>query len=173
MFQVLALTGKAVLLAVATASAALPSLGDDSAFARGASAAGRLDLRTGTRIATEGAAERITYSPRWGNAASCSIDLGGSRPVATSEGETTWIPSGTGAHTLTHTAGDLVYTAQFAVLGDYVAVHPGNSGESGNSGISGVWAANKTHLVTAPLTIPSGVSLTIQAGARRRRCPWK
>lgn len=160
------LTGKAAIFAaVFAASAVLPSLGDDSAFARGTSAAGRLDLRTGTRIATEGAAIPITYSPRWGNAVSCEVTESGRAALvaaATSEGATSWTPQGTGGHTLTHTAGSTTYTAQFAVLGGEEVVHPGSSGESGTSGI---WAADKTHLVTAPLAIPSGVSLTIEAGA--------
>ena len=160
MLQTVMQTGKAAILAAAVAaSAALPSLGDDSAFARGASAAGRLDLHTGTRIATEGEVIPIAYSPRWGNAASCTIELGGSRSVATSEGETAWTPSGTGGHTLTHTAGDLTYTAQFAVLGDEVAVH------AGTLGTSGTWGTGKTHLITASLAIPSGVALAIEPGA--------
>ena len=118
-----------------------------------------LDTADGTRIATEGEAIPVAYSPRWGNAASCTIDLGGSRSVATEEGSTIWTPQGIGGYTLTHTAGDLVYTAQFTVLGDDVAV------AGGRLSSSAVWAADKTHLVTAPLTVPSGVSLTIQPGA--------
>lgn len=89
--------------AVAT-STILPALGGDSAPFL-------LDTADGMRIATEGEAIPVAYSPRWGNAASCTIDLGGSRSVATEEGSTIWTPQGTGGHTLTHTAGDLVYTA--------------------------------------------------------------
>ena len=104
-----------------------------------------LDTAEGIRIAAEGEAIPIAYSPRWGNATSCTIDLGGSRSVATSEGTTTWTPSGTGAHTLTHTAGDLAYTAQFTVLGDDVETHGGTIARNE------VWGTNKVHLVTAPV----------------------
>ena len=140
------------LFAAVAANAILPARGGDSAPFL-------LDTADGTRIATEGEAIPIAYSPRWGNAASCTVDLGGSRSVATSEGTTTWTPSGTGAHTLTHTAGDLTYTAQFAVLGDDVVLHGGilAAGET--------WGTDKVHLVTAAVTVPSGISLTIQAGA--------
>ncbi|MBQ6341425.1 MAG: InlB B-repeat-containing protein [Kiritimatiellae bacterium] len=142
------------LFAAVAANAILPARGGDSAPFL-------LDTADGTRIATEGEAIPIAYSPRWGNAASCTVDLGGSQFTATEEGSTTWTPQGTGGHTLTHTAGSTTYTAQFAVLGDDVAVH----GTSGTVGTSETWGADKTHLVTAPLTIPAGVSLTIEAGA--------
>ena len=151
-----ALTGKAALLAVAVAtSAPLSVLGGDSAPFL-------LDTADGTRIATEGEAVPIAYSPRWGNAASCTVTTAGAPSLRTDEGEIIWTPQGIGGHTLTHTAGDLVYTAQFAVLGDDVAVH---GGTSGTIGTSETWAADKTHLVTMPLTIPSGISLTIEPGA--------
>ena len=146
------------LFAAVAANAILPARGGDSAPFL-------LDTADGTRIATEGEAIPIAYSPRWGNAASCTVTESGRAALvaaATSEGATTWTPQGTGGHTLTHTAGSTTYTAQFAVLGGEVVVHPGSSGESGNSGI---WTADKTHLITAPLTIPAGVSLTIEAGA--------
>ena len=146
------------LFAAVAANAILPARGGDSAPFL-------LDTADGTRIATEGEAIPIAYSPRWGNAASCTVDLGGSQFTATEEGSTTWTPQGTGGHTLTHTAGSTTYTAQFAVLGGEVVVHPGGSGSSGESGTSGIWTADKTHLITAPLTIPAGVSLTIEAGA--------
>jgi len=142
----------AMTFAAVATSTILPALGGDSSPFL-------LDTADGTRIATEGEAIPVAYSPRWGNAASCTIDLGGSRSVATEEGSTIWTPQGTGGHTLTHTAGDLTYTAQFAVLGDDVAVAEGRLSSSA------VWAADKTHLVTAPLTVPSGVSLTIEPGA--------
>ena len=146
------------LFAAVAANAILPARGGDSAPFL-------LDTADGARIATEGEAIPIAYSPRWGNAASCTVTESGRAALvaaATSEGTTTWTPSGTGGHTLTHTAGDLVYTAQFAVLGDDVAVH---GGTSGTIGTSETWAADKTHLVTMPLTISSGVSLAIQPGA--------
>ncbi len=149
------------LFAAVAASATLPALGGDSAPFL-------LDTADGTRIATEGEAIPVAYSPRWGNAASCTVTESGRAALvaaATSEGTTTWTPQGTGGHTLTHTAGSTTYTAQFAVLGGEVVVHPGGSGSSGESGTSGIWTADKTHLITAPLTIPAGVSLTIEAGA--------
>ena len=151
-----------VLAAVAAASAALPSLGDDSAFARGTSAAARLDLRTGTRIATENVAIPIAYSPRWGGAASCSVAVDGNRLLSNATGESTtaWTPSGVGAHILTHTAGGETLTARFAVLGDETITVDSTRLQS-----SATWSAGKTWLVTAPLTIPSGVALTIEAGA--------
>ena len=143
---------------IAAALAAIVAWGDDSAFARGTSLSGRLDLRTGTRV-TSGS-ERIAYSPRWGNAASCTVKADNTTiKTATAEGEITWTPSGVGAHTLTHTAGDTTYTAQFTVLGEDVAVH------AGTLGTSETWRADKVHLVTAAVTVPSGVALTIEPGA--------
>ena len=123
-----------------------------------------LDTAEGIRIAAEGEAIPIAYSPRWGNAASCTIDLGGSRSVATTEGTTTWTPSGTGAHTLTHTASDLTYTARFTVPGDDVVVH------SGTITANEVWESNKVHLVVAPITLGDNnfeffYELEIQPGA--------
>ena len=64
------------LFAAVAANAILPArCGDSAPFL--------LDTADGTRIATEGEAIPIAYSPRWGNAASCTVDLGGSRSVAT------------------------------------------------------------------------------------------
>ena len=135
-----------------------------SAVGRGISAAGRLDLRTGTHFVTEGDAISIAYSPRWGEAASCTLDLGGARSVATEEDTAIWVPQGIGAHTLTHIAGDLTYTAQFAVLGDDVVVH------GGLILANETWESNKVHLVTSPITLGDNdfanhYELEIQAGA--------
>ena len=169
MLQTVMLTGKAAILAaVAAASAAFPSLGNDSAFARGTSAAGRPDLRTGTRIVTEGAAEHITYSPRWGNAANCTVTETGRATLvaaATDEGTVSWTSQGEGVHTLTYTAGDLTYTARFAVLGDDVEIHTGPILPSE------VWDTNKVHLVTSPIIVGDDYDFSyfceieIQAGA--------
>ena len=117
-----------VLMAAVAAGAILPALGEDSAFARGTSATGRLDLRTGTQVATEGTAVSLTYSPRWGNAANCTVTetVGQSAPRmicnSSVEGGHAWSPkSGPGVYTLTHTAGDTTYAAQFLVRGDDTA----------------------------------------------------
>ncbi|MBQ6141091.1 MAG: carboxypeptidase regulatory-like domain-containing protein, partial [Kiritimatiellae bacterium] len=142
----------AMTFAAVATSTILPALGGDSSPFL-------LDTADGTRIAAEGEAIPVAYSPRWGNAASCMVTTAGAPSLRTDEGEIIWTPQGIGGHTLTHTAGDLTYTAQFAVLGDDVAV------AGGRLSSSTVWAADKTHLVTAPLTVPSGVSLTIEPGA--------
>ena len=136
----------------------------------GTSEAGTVDARTGVRIA--GGRERLTYSPRWGNAASCTVTVATSATLpgggdgrdalvasATEEGEYEWLPSGVGAHTFIHTAGDLVYTAQFTVLGDDVVTH------AGTLSTNETWRADKVHLVTSDVTVPSGVSLLIEPGA--------
>ena len=145
------ITMKKLSLMLAVFAATVGFAGDSAPFL--------LDTAEGTRIATEGEAIPIAYSPRWGNAASCTVTTAGAPSLRTDEGEIIWTPQGIGAHTLTHTAGDLTYTAQFTVLGDEVAVHGGalDAGET--------WSAGKTHLVTAPLTIPSGVVLAIEPGA--------
>ena len=120
-----------------------------------------LDTIQGTRIATDGVAETITYSPRWNGSASCSVSADGSRMLsdATEEGALSWTPSGTGRHVLTHTAGGETLTAAFAVLGDDVVLH------SGILAADETWAAGKTHIVTAPFTIPSSIALIIEPGA--------
>ena len=151
------------MLIIAAAVAAIAALGDDSSFARGTSAAGRLDLRMGTRIAAEGVAIPIAYSPRWGNAASCEVAVDGNRLLsAAKEGATTWTPQGVGGHTLTHTAGSLAYTAQFTVLGDDVVVH---AGELSTNQMAVVWSADKVHLIVDAVIVPFGVVLTIEPGA--------
>ena len=144
-------TMNAVMIAAALAAAA-GYAGDSAPFL--------LDTAEGTRIAHE--VEPIAYSPHWNGAASCTVDLGGLQFTATEEGVRIWTPQGIGGHTLTHTAGGETLTARFAVLGEDVAVH---GGTSGTIGISETWGTNKVHLVTSALTIPSGVSLTIEAGA--------
>ena len=152
---------KAMFTAAALAAAA--------AFA-GDSAPFLLDTAEGTRIAHE--TEPIAYSPRWGDAAECSVTVATSATLpggegrdalvasATDEGTFSWTrPATPGCYTLTHTAGAEVYTAQFAVLGDDVVPFGGvlAAGET--------WTTDKVWLITAPLTIPSGVSLTIEPGA--------
>ena len=133
--------------------------GDVQTFAYGASAQGRLDLLTGVRIAS-GSTERLTYSPRWGDASTCVVEGVGDEPFhAGVEGEVEWKPVGTGAHLLRHTAGATVYTAQFTVLEDGISAH------EGIGGTNETWAADKIHLVTADVVVPSGVSLTIMPGA--------
>ena len=145
------ITMKKLAVAFAALAAFVGVAGDSAPFL--------LDTADGTRIAAEGEAIPVAYSPRWGNAASCTVTTAGAPSLRTDEGEIIWTPQGIGGHTLMHTAGDLVYTAQFAVLGDDVAV------AGGRLSSSAVWTADKTYLITAPLTVPSGVSLTIQAGA--------
>ena len=127
---------------------------------RGASEANSLDLNTGVRIVTEGLPEQIAYSPRWGGSETCVVDLDGISSITNiEEGVAEWIPEGTGRHTLTHTAGDTIYTAQFTVLGEDVETHAGTL--TSNE----VWSADKVHLVTATVTVPNGVSLIIESGA--------
>ena len=140
---------KAMLMAAALA-ATVAQAGDSAPFL--------LDTAEGTRIAHE--TEPIAYSPRWGNAASCTVDLEGSQFTATEEGSTTWPrPATPGGYTLTHTAGSLAYTAQFTVLGEDVATH------AGTLMTNETWSADKVLLVTADVTVPSGVLLLIEPGA--------
>ena len=128
----------------------------------GDSASFMLDTVEGTRFAMEGETFSVAYSPRWNSAASCTVAETGKSVLvadATEEGEIAWTPQGAGVHTLTHTADGETLTAQFTVLGDDVAVH------KGTLGTSETWGTDKVHLVTAAVTVPSGISLTIQAGA--------
>ena len=81
-------------------------------------ASGWLNLRVGTLVARN--TERVTYSPQWGVAAECALTSSGTPSLHTDEGEVEWIPPGEGCHVLTHTAGDVTYTARFVVLGDDV-----------------------------------------------------
>ncbi len=151
---------KKLLMIVMALAAGLSAWGDEAAFARAGGAKMRLDTRTGTRIAAKGASETIAYSPKWGAAASCTVSADGATlKTASAEGEVAWSPDSTGAHTLTHTAGSVAYTAQFTVLGDDVKQH------AGALAASETWASNTVHLVTADVTVPSGKTLTIAPGA--------
>ena len=108
---------------------------ESAAFARATGASMRLDTRSGVRLAAQGASETIAYSPRWacdggGRGAtalpSCTVTADGATlKTASEEGEVAWSPDATGAHVLTHAAGDVTYTAQFTELGDDVQVHGG------------------------------------------------
>lgn len=119
-----------------------------------------LDTAEGTRIATEGTAIPIAYSPRWNGAASCEVAVDGNRLLSSAEeGVTTWTPQGVGGHTLTHKAGGETLTARFAVLGDDTIAVESNRLQSNTT-----WTAEKTWLVTGELTIASGVTLTIEPG---------
>ena len=139
---------------------------ESAAFARATGAKMRLDTRTGTRLAAMGASETITYSPRWngGRGATalpaCTVTADGvTLKTASADGEVSWSPDSTGAHTLTHTAGSETLTAQFTVLGDDVAQH------AGALAASETWGSNQVHLVTGDVTVPSGKTLTIERGA--------
>ena len=80
-----------------------------------------LDSRDGARIANE--TEAICYSPDWNGSASCTVDTGDTQFTAYEEGSFDWIrPIAPGLYTLSHTAGDEILTAQFAVLGDSVTI---------------------------------------------------
>ena len=124
----------------------------------------------GTEIETRGiggtmiakALERITYSPRWNGAASCEVAVDGNRLLSTAdEGQTTWPrPETPGLYTFTHKAGGETLTARFAVLGDDTTAIESNRLQSNTT-----WTADKTWLITGELTVPSGVTLTIEPGA--------
>ena len=147
---------KYMLALTAVLAAMVTHAGDSASFL--------LDTAEGTRIAQEGEAIPVAYSPHWNGAASCTVtEIGRAALVAatTEAGSFTWTPSGIGGHTLTHTAGGETLTAQFTVLGDDVAVHEGTNGTIGTNE---TWGTNKVHLVTVALTVSSGVSLTIEAG---------
>lgn len=122
-----------------------------------------LDTMDGTRIAR--ASERIAYSTEWNGGSSVRVAADGSTlktASAPASGEIVWntTASGVGGHVLTHVCGGETLTAHFAVLGDDVGVVSG-----GRLAASATWSADKTWLVTQPLTIPSGVTLTIEKGA--------
>ena len=121
-----------------------------------------LKTAKGTRIARE--TEAIAYSTAWNNGSSVRVTADGitlKEAVAPASGDVMWnaAKAGVGGHTLTHVSGGETLTAKFAVLGDNVVVH------SGTLGSSETWEADKVHLVTAPLTVPSGMSLVIETGA--------
>ena len=163
---------------------------ESAAFARATGASMRLDTRSGVRLAAQGASETIAYSPRWacdggGRGAtalpSCTVTADGATlKTASEEGEVAWSPDATGAHVLTHAAGDVTYTAQFTVLGDDVQVHGGvlqpveEVCEIVTNGMTFVvtnynynvaWSADKVHVIDSPLTVPEYMALTIEPGA--------
>ncbi|MBR4251809.1 MAG: hypothetical protein IKQ15_05885 [Kiritimatiellae bacterium] len=120
-----------------------------------------LDTRDGTRIASEGVAERIALSGRWYGAAA-RVTADGAVLATAAAGEekvAEWVPEGTGLHVLTHESGGVALEAAFTVLGDDVVLHAG--AVSGSE----TWAAGKVHLVTAAVTVGSGAALTIESGA--------
>ena len=130
---------------------------------------GGSDWCTGTPVDTHGlggtrlsaAEERIAYDPRWGNAASCSLDVNGTRILSSGEaGVVPWSPSGPGLYRLTHTAWNVAYTARFAVPGPETTVV-----EAGRLETNAVWRTGGVYLVTGTVVVPGGVTLTIESGA--------
>lgn len=120
-----------------------------------------LDTRglDGTRLAA--AEERIAYDPQWGNAESCSLDANGTRILSGGEaGVVSWSPTGPGLYRLTHTAGNVTYTARFAVPGPETTVV-----EAGRLETNAVWRTGGVYLVTGTVVVPSGVTQTIESGA--------
>ncbi|MBP5787133.1 MAG: InlB B-repeat-containing protein, partial [Kiritimatiellae bacterium] len=148
---------KAMRMGLVLAAAVLGAAG---AWA-GDSAPMVLDTRDGTRIASEGVAERIALSGRWyGAAATVTADGKVIATAAAGEEKTvSWTPSGEGRHVLRHVSGGETLEAGFTVLGDGVALHACALSSSET------WESGKVHLVTAAVTVPSGVTLTIQPGA--------
>ena len=121
-----------------------------------------LNTAKGTRIAKK--TELISYSTEWDKGSSVRVTADGAtlkEAVAPASGDVVWdgAKASKGLHTLTHVSGGKTLTAQFAVLGDDVVVH------SGVLKSSEIWDTNKVHLVTGAITVPSGVSLTINSGA--------
>ena len=121
-----------------------------------------LNTAKGTRIAKK--TELISYSTEWDKGSSVRVTADGAilkEAVAPASGDVAWdgAKASKGLHTLTHVSGGKTLTAQFAVLGDDVVVH------SGVLKSSEIWDTNKVHLVTSAITVPSGVSLTINSGA--------
>ena len=113
----------------------------------------------GTRLAA--AEERIAYDPQWGNAESCSLDVNGVRLLSGGEaGVVPWSPGGPGLYRLTHTAGNVAYTARFAVPGPETTVV-----EAGRLETNAVWRTGGVYLVTGTVTVPGGVTLTVESGA--------
>ncbi len=105
--------------------------------------------------------EKIAVSGRWKWAAATATADGTVIGTAKAGEEKTvgWTPSGAGRHVLRHVSGGETLEAAFTVLGNDVAVHAGAL--SANE----TWGADKVHLVTAAVTVPSGVTLTIGSGA--------
>ncbi|MBQ7252668.1 MAG: hypothetical protein IJS32_08720, partial [Kiritimatiellae bacterium] len=139
---------------------ALGASAGETAFASAQSAPFRLDARSGTRISS-GATESIALSGRWYGAAATVTADGAVLATAKAGEEKTvsWAPTGTGRHVLQHVSGGTTLEAGFTVLGDDVALHAGALSSSET------WASDKVHLVTAAVTVPSGVTLTIESGA--------
>ena len=120
-----------------------------------------LDTRglDGTRLAA--AEERIAYDPQWGNVESCSLGANGTRILSGGEaGVVSWSPTGPGLYRLTHTAGNVTYTARFAVPGPETTVV-----EAGRLETNAVWRTGGVYLVTGTVVVPSGVTQTIESGA--------
>ena len=113
----------------------------------------------GTRLAA--AEERLAYDPQWGNAESCSLDANGTRILSGGEaGVVSWSPTGPGLYRLTHTAGNVTYTARFAVPGSETTVVEADRLET-----NAVWHTGGVYLVTGTVTVSGGVTLTIESGA--------
>ena len=143
------------ILALILAFATLGVIADDSApFS--------LNTAKGTRIAKK--RELISYSTEWDRGSSVRVTADGTtlkEADAPASGDVVWdgAKASLGLHTLTHVSGGKTLTAQFTVLGDDVVIH------SGVIAVSEIWDTNKVHLVTGAITVPSGVSLTINSGA--------
>ena len=121
-----------------------------------------LNTAKGTRIAKK--TELISYSTDWDKGSSVRVTADGAtlkEAVAPASGDVAWdgAKASLGLHTLTHVSGGKTLTAQFTVLGDDVVMH------SGVIAVNKIWDTNKVHLVTGAITVPSGVSLTINSGA--------
>lgn len=113
----------------------------------------------GTRLAA--AEERIVYDPQWGSAESCSLDVNDTRILSSGEaGVVPWSPTDPGLYRLTHTAGNVTYTARFAVPGPETTVI-----EAGRLETNAVWRTGGVYLVMGTVIVPSGVTLTIESGA--------
>ena len=141
---------------------AVPAVVEGSEIGNSAWSAGTpVDTRglDGTRLAaTE---ERIAYDPQWGNAESCSLDVNGTRILSGGEaGVVPWSPTGPGLYRLSHTAGNVTYTARFAVPGPETTVV-----EAGRLETNAVWRAGGVYLVTGTVAVPGGVTLTVESGA--------
>ena len=144
----------AALLFAATAARAAGPAADSAPM--------RLDLRESPRLAADGESFALAYSPRWGGAASCSIAADGNRLLsnATEAGTLPWTARGVGRHALSFSAGSLAYEAAFTVLDENsIAI------DSSRLQSNATWRAGVTWIVTTPLAIPSGLTLTIEPGA--------
>ena len=136
----------------------------DESLSCSTSSVGRLDLSTGVRIAS--GAETLSYSPRWGNAQSCTVAVDEvTVKISSDEGTVEWVPNAVGGYALSHAAGNNSYAMRFAVLDRNVNVHSGmlTSNET--------WKLDKVHLIRSPITIPNGVALVIESGATVKFMP--